>query len=97
MRNLQCDQPRTIFLRITFASTFLLTQVFFRPLSRYPNRKLDNSVPRKGASELVDVEIAEDAPKAVPRGVLGEEEARVFEEEPDIGELGLEFGEEDGE
>lgn len=46
---------------------------------------------------LIDVHVAEDAPQAVAGGVFRAEEGRVFEKEADIGELGLEFGEEDGQ
>jgi hypothetical protein len=51
-------------------------------------------LPSEEATELVDVEVAEDAPKAVARGELGAERARVPEEETNVRELGLEPREE---
>lgn len=51
-------------------------------------------LPSEGATELVDVEVAEDAPEAVARGELGAERARVPEEETNVRELGAEQREE---
>lgn len=51
-------------------------------------------LPGQGATELVDVEVAEDAPEAVARGELGPERARVLEEETNVRELGVEPREE---
>lgn len=44
-------------------------------------------IPNERATKLIDVPLAEDAPKAITRGMFGAEKARVFEEEADIGKL----------
>lgn len=44
----------------------------------------------KRTIELLDVDIAEDAPEPVSRNVLGAEQARVVEEEPDVAQFGAE-------
>lgn len=54
-------------------------------------------LPSEGAISLVNVGIAEGAPEASARGVFEAERGRVFEEEEDVGELGLEAREESRE
>lgn len=51
----------------------------------------------KGTTDLVDVRITDDAPEPVPRSVFRPEGVRVIEEESDVGEFGVESGEEGGE
>lgn len=43
--------------------------------------------PGEGATKLIDIGLAEDAPKAIARGMFGAERARVSEKESDIGNL----------
>jgi hypothetical protein len=65
---------------------------FSRKLNKITQKDRLNRMrlPGEGATELVDVEVTEDAPKAVARGELGPERARVLEEETNVRELGVE-------
>jgi hypothetical protein len=78
---------------LTFFSLFL---AFSKKLNKITqkDRLHRMPLPSEEATELVDVEVAEDAPKAVARGELGAERARVPEEETNVRELGLEPREE---
>lgn len=51
-------------------------------------------LPSEGATKLVDVAVAKNAPEAVARGEVGGERAGILEEKTDISKLGLEPREE---